>query len=123
MWRERLIRFLLVSLGAVLIMGAAKTFADWRAKQSPGGGWQLPKVSMEKLPSKNVLGTAKEKILGRKKEQVVQETEPIAEPTENIQKQTQTLIESIKKLPEDQIEAIKKQILKEICEPLLVEEE
>lgn len=50
------------------------------------------------------------------------EVEPIKEPAENVQKQTEILIEAIKELPQDQIEAIKKQIYKEMCEGLLKEE-
>ena len=45
--------------------------------------------------------------------------EPIMEPAQNIQEQTQALIESIKRLPEDQIEAIRKQVYKEVCDGLL----
>lgn len=132
MWRERLIRFLLVGLGAVLILGGAKAFADWRGKQSLGGEkLSLPKLSTERLQSEDVLGTAKQRILGRKEkvdqeDQVnreSQDSEPIAEPAEKIEKQTETLIETIKQLPQDQVEAIKKQIYKEFCEQLLVEEE
>lgn len=51
--------------------------------------------------------------------QETQEAEPIEEPVQNIQSQTQVLIETIKELPQDQIEAIKKQIYKELCEGLL----
>lgn len=133
MWRERLIRLLLVGVGALLILGVAKAFADWRVeKPLVGKPLSLPELSIEKLQKEDVLGTATRGILGRKKEQVDQgdqvnqehqEVEPVAEPVENIQEQTQTLIESIKKLPEDQIEAIKKQLFKEFCEELLVEEE
>lgn len=50
------------------------------------------------------------------------EAEPIKEPAENVQKQTEILIETIKELPQDQLEAIKKQIYKEMCEGLLKEE-
>jgi len=50
-----------------------------------------------------------------------QETEPIEEPAQNVQNQTQILIEAIKKLPEDQLEAIKKQLYQEICEGVLKE--
>lgn len=123
MWRERLIRFLLVGLGAVLILGAVKTFADWQAKRSP----TLPELSIEKLQSEGILGVAREKILGRKQaDQIIQETqetEPIAEPAEKVEKQTKDLIETIKQLPQNQMEAIKKQLLKEFCEQFLVEKE
>lgn len=125
MWRERLIRFLLVGLGAVVVLGAVKTFADWRAKQPlVGEKLNLPELSIEEIRSEDVLGTARQAILGRKKQvdqvnQEDQETDSIAEPTEKVQKQTKDLIETIKQLPQDQVEAIKKQIYKEFCEQLL----
>lgn len=45
-------------------------------------------------------------------------SEPIKEPAENVQNQTQQLIETIKKLPQDQLEAIKKQLFKDVCEQI-----
>lgn len=120
-----MIRFLLVSIGALLILGAAKAFADWRGKQPPVvEPLNLPELSIEKFQSEDVLGTATRGLLGGKKKQVDQEdkeTEPIAEPVEQVEEQTQELIETLKQLPEDQIKAIKKQIYKEFCEQLLEE--
>lgn len=127
MWRERLIRLLLVGVGILLLLGIAKAFTGWRAEHPlVGEPLTLPELSIEEIHSEDILGTAREVILGRKKQvdqgdQVNQEGEPITEPVENIQQQTQEVIESIKKLPEDQIEAIKKQIYKEFCEQLLEE--
>lgn len=120
-----MIRFFLVGLGALLLLGAAKTFADWRTKQAPiGESLNLPELSIEKLQSEDILGTASQAILERRKQadQDNQEAEPIAEPVENVQEQTETLIETIKQLPQDQVEAIKKQIYKDICEELMGEE-
>ncbi len=47
-----------------------------------------------------------------------QSAEPIEEPVKNIESQTETLIESLKSLPQDQLEAIKKQVFKEVCQSL-----
>lgn len=41
--------------------------------------------------------------------------DPIAEPVVNVKEQTNSLLESVKKLPQDQLEAIKKQLCKELC--------
>ena len=51
------------------------------------------------------------------------ESEPIKEPAENVRQQTEALLESIKSLPQDQIEAIKRQIYKDFCQDLIKEEE
>lgn len=53
-----------------------------------------------------------------KREQVLGD-QPIIEPAQKIESQTQTLIDAIKNLPEDQVLAIKKQIYKDFCAPLL----
>lgn len=122
-----------MAAGALLILGLAKLYADQRQKKP--GAVSLPKIPVrEKLEDlgEKILGTTLEKLPKApaleeiesknqadqkdQKDQENQETEPIREPMENIQNQTRVLIESIKKLPEDQIEAIKEQIYKEFCE-------
>ena len=122
MWRDRLIRLLLVGLALAVLLGMAKTFSG-KLGDNFLRGKKIPEVQLEK-----VLGAASQ-ILRRKGREPKKQTpaspeeEPITEPVEKIEKQTQTLIESIKKLPEDQVKAIKKQIYKEFCESLLDEEE
>lgn len=48
-----------------------------------------------------------------------QSVEPIREPSEKIKGQTEDLVEMIKNLPQDQVEAIKKQIYQDFCQSLL----
>lgn len=76
-------------------------------------------------PVKKIIEGAGEKVLGEAvkrlpqapdlDEAVEKEIEPIQEPMDNIQKQTDQLIEDIKSLPQDQLEAVKKQLFKELC--------
>jgi len=124
--RERLTRIFLLGLAALLIIALAKGLADWQAQSKVAGeSVSLPQVSVkEKLEDlgEDILGKAVKFLPGApdlEVDQVSQETEPIEEPVKNVQQQTQTLIEAIKKLPEDQLEAIKKQIQKEFCEGAL----
>lgn len=134
--RERLIRILIIIMAALVIVAVAKALADWRNQQKIAGeSVSLPQVSVkEKLEDlgEDILGKVIEVLPGEPKIETVdqvdqdsqvnqedQETEPIEEPVKNVEKQTEILIQTIKELPQDQIEAIKKQIYKEICEPLL----
>ena len=126
--RERLTRIFLLGLAAFLIIALAKGLADWQGQQRVAGeSVSLPQVSVkEKLEDlgEDILGKTVEFLPGAPDlgvDQADQETEPIEEPVENVQQQTQALIEAIKKLPEDQIEAIKKQIYEEFCEGALKE--
>jgi len=126
--RDRLTRIFLLGLAAFLIIALAKGLADWQGQQRVAGeSVSLPQVSVkEKLEDlgEDILGKTVEFLPGAPDlgvDQADQETEPIEEPVENVQQQTQALIEAIKKLPEDQIEAIKKQIYEEFCEGALKE--
>jgi len=131
--RERLIRVLLLGVVILVIAIVAKALASGQ-----GGVTTLPNLpigeKIEELGEK-VLGKAVQILPGapdlgetvQEKEEgqvagEADEAEPIKEPAENVQKQTEILIEAIKELPQDQIEAIKKQIYKEMCEGLLKEE-
>lgn len=80
---------------------------------------RLPQFPMfEKLGISNKLNT----IFPTKSEsEEKKETLPIKEPIKNIEFKTQDLIESIKKLPQDQLSAIKKQLYKDFCENLTKE--
>lgn len=126
MWKKRLIRIsLLVGVTAITLLGV-KGLARRQKNKVAGEAIKIPDFPVEqvvKSMEQEVLG----RILGTKKkvDQVNQvnqdnqeEVEPIKQPAENIQSQTQQLIESIKKLPQDQLEAVKKQLLKEFCEQL-----
>ena len=105
--------------GAVVIVGAKKIAGSPERKVI-----SLPAIPVEQtLESlgEDVLGGVAENlpgVLGIKKKVNQGETEPIEKPVENVQNQTQQLLESIKKLPQDQLEAIKKQLFKEFCEQL-----
>ncbi len=113
-----MVRLLLVGIVAGLILLAIKNMVEGQGGQSLiGQPLKLPELSIDTGQIEEILGTASEKILGEKKEEG--ETAPIAEPVEKIQSQTEELIESVKKLPEDQIKAIKEQIYQEFCEGLL----
>lgn len=134
MWRERLVRILIVGACALLVLGIARSFANQNQKQPQP--MTLPNLSIkEKIQNlgEGVLGTAIKVLPGelklnetsreedKKDNQAEKESEPIKQPVENVQKQTEALIETIKQLPKDQIEAIKKQIYKEFCEKLIEE--
>ncbi|HUS60200.1 MAG TPA: hypothetical protein VMX76_02345 [Nevskiaceae bacterium] len=133
MWRDRLIRFLIIVLVAGLVLGLARTLVK-RQQDPEAKSFQVPIKKKVEDWGEKVLGTVVEKLPkapnleevepegeSAPENQETQETEPIEEPVQNIQTQTQVLIETIKELPQDQIEAIKKQIYKEFCEKLLSE--
>lgn len=112
MWKQRLIRISLLIGAAAIVMVGAKQIAS-----------QNKSITIPQIP----IGTMGEAVLGSAAQSLPQifgqvvkknENEPISQPAENIQNQTQQLMESIKKLPQDQLEAIKKQLLKEFCEQL-----
>lgn len=127
--KERLTRVFLLGLAALVIIALASAVANWQTQQKVAG----ESTGLPQLPIKEKIENLGEEVLGRAikalpgapeittEEEVVQETEPIEEPVKNVQEQTQTLIEAIKKLPEDQVEAIKKQLYKEFCEGILQE--
>ena len=123
--RDRLTRIFLLGLAALLIIALAKGLADWQGQQRVAGeSVSLPQVSVkEKLEDlgEDILEKAIKILPGAPDLEIDQEAEPIEEPVKNVQQQTEVLIETIKKLPEDQIEAIKKQIYKEFCEGVLKE--
>lgn len=133
MWRERLVRILLVGLAGLLSLGAVKGVAEWQEKQSAVGKKIL-------LPTKQISKKIEDfggKVLGRAikilpggeklKEKVEQEEEvekqenKETEAVETIETQTQEIIEVIKELPEEQLEKIKKQVFKEFCQEVCKE--
>ncbi len=129
MMKDRLIRIFVIGLIALAVIGLAKGLADWQSQSKVAG----ESVSLPQVPIKEKVEDLGERVLGEAvkilpgapdlgADQDNQETEPIEEPVKNIEEQTQVLIEAIKKLPEDQIEAIKKQLYQEICEGVLSEE-
>jgi len=129
MFIERLKRVFLVVFVALMAVGLVKVLVgmmgETKISSMPINLAEMPvKEKLEEIGGE-ILGKAVEVLPGipgeteTKKE--TQETEPIEEPAQNVQNQTQILIEAIKKLPEDQLEAIKKQLYQEICEGVLKE--
>jgi len=137
--KQRLMRILIIVAAAFLAVGGVKWIVG-QSQKNPG----ILSLSTEPVRKKlqqvgdNVLGemvkhlpdspdlekVGKEEM--KKTEQSNQDNgqkkqsrEPISQPVQNIENQTQVLIETIKKLPQDQIEAIKKQIWKEFCQQAL----
>ncbi|MFC1727308.1 hypothetical protein ACFL0Y_02175 [Patescibacteria group bacterium] len=132
---QRLLRLLLVGLMFLMAVGLVRAIS-----QSPLNSSSLVKLpSLSELNLKNNPLTSLIKTSGLvKNENNVEEieesgtetkidsvepgevagekVEPIAEPVSNVQNQANTLIELLKKLPEDQLTAIKKQLCKELCE-------
>ena len=130
MWGERIKRLLIIITVALLVAWGAKSAIGWQAKQKAQGKVVSLTASVDQFLTDmtgKVLGLAVSKLTGNKsvKDKLVPSTilegEPISQPVENVQTQTQQLIESIKKLPEDQIEAVKKQIIKDFCQKFLQE--
>lgn len=133
MWRDRLIRLLIIVLVAGLVLGLAKTLVKHQ-QDLEATTFQTPIKKKVEDWGEKVLGTVVEKLpkapnleeVGSESEsapenQGARGTEPIEEPVKNIQKLIDDLLESIKKLPQDQIEAIKKQIYKKLSEELTKE--
>jgi hypothetical protein len=137
--KERLTRILIFSLIVLVTIVVIKGLSD-RIRQSKAKG---ETIDLPQVPVKEELEDLGEKVLGEaakilpgapkfeeveeseeveQTNQEVESTEPIKEPVKDVQKQTEILIETIKELPQDQLEAIKKQIWKEVCEEILIEE-
>jgi len=116
---QRLVRLVLLGLVGFLVLMMVKNLA------AQGASFSLPSLSWQRFIPEKILDSTSELILGEKaqlaqpdqaEEETSTEVEPIAQPVEKIQSQTQFLLDLIKKLPEDQIRAVKKQLCKEICE-------
>lgn len=112
MWRDRLVRLLLVALGIVLVLVLVKASFRLPLKEKiEVFGERVLGAAVKKLPKAPDLGEIGGGVMD-------QNEEPIEKPIKNIQNLAEELIESIKKLPQDQIEAVKKQIYKKLSEEL-----
>ena len=122
---ERLTRLFIIVVVAGLVAGVFK-FALVQAKNGPGSILKPMGAAVENFGEK-VLGMAVKNLpqapnldeIDEEKKDGSLDSEPIMQPAQDIQEQTQILIESIKHLPDDQIEAIRKQVYKEFCQGLL----
>ncbi|MCJ7792799.1 MAG: hypothetical protein MUP45_02380 [Candidatus Marinimicrobia bacterium] len=129
MFIERLKRVFLVVIVALVAVGLVKVLVGMMGETKISSGT----ANLAEMPVKEKLEEVGGEILGKavsllpgvpgetETKEETQATEPIEEPAQNVQNQTQILIEAIKKLPEDQLEAIKKQLYQEICEGVLKE--
>lgn len=127
--RERLVRFLIIGLAAFLILSLARVVAGWQAQpktaDKSASFSQTPVKEKLEEWSGNVLGKAADLLPGvSERDEADQENqEPIEKPVQDVQQQVDSLIEAIKKLPQDQLEATKKQIYKEFCKEVSDEEQ
>lgn len=128
--RERLVRLLIIGAAALLVLVLARSLTS-QGKQAEinNSPISLPEIPIKKKLEElggTILGKTVDLLPGTPKfeegEEESEEAEPIEEPVKNIQQQTDSLIEAIKELPQDQLEAIKEQIRKEVCEEILMEE-
>lgn len=119
--RERLVRLVVILVVAFVTFNVAMAFSKKAQTSSFAMSDMLtPLKNGVDETAKKVLGVAVEKLSGRTGANVLNQgsteaVEPIKEPAANIESKTQELIEAIKNLPQDQLEAIKKQLLKEVC--------
>lgn len=134
MGNERLKRILIVFVVALLVLFGAKVFTDWQGKKKAQGEvLSLPTIEVgEKISNfgEQVLGKAIEVLPGgaELKEKIefqlessLETTDEEINPEEKIEDKTQEIIEIIKQLPAEQLEAIKKQIFKDFCQKILEE--
>ena len=145
--QNRLVRLLLAGLAGAVVIFGFKALSGGGAKSilKPVGekiediGESILGAAVKVLPNPPVFEDVKDetsdgKVLNADDKE---DTEPIEEPVKNIEKQTEiimleenytspakwrSIIEQIKNLPKDQVDAIKKQIYKEMCEVLEGEE-
>ncbi|MBU1126893.1 hypothetical protein KKF11_00935 [Patescibacteria group bacterium] len=130
--QNRLVRLLLAGLAGAVVIFGFKALSGGGAKSilKPVGekiediGESILGAAVKVLPNPPVFEDVKDetsdgKVLNADDKE---DTEPIEEPVKNIEKQTEVIIEQIKNLPKDQVDAIKKQIYKEMCEVLEGEE-
>lgn len=130
--RKRLVRFLVLLFAGWLVAKGARALIEQGSQGERKLSFQLPiKEKMESW-GENILGSAVKLLPGapdwgeiksEQVNQVNQETEPIKQPTENIQKQTELLFEMIKELPQEQLGAVKKQLCQDFCQRLSEEED
>jgi hypothetical protein len=124
---ERLKRVIFVIFGALLAIVLVKVLVgamgETKISSGPSDLASMPVKEKLKEVGGEILGTAVSILPGVPGEnrEENQTPEPIEEPAQNVQNQTQILIDLIKKLPEDQVEAIKKQLYQEVCEGVLKE--
>lgn len=125
--KKRLTRILTLSLIALLVVAAVRSLTKQESIQK-ALITSLGLSVKEKVSefSENVLGTAVKFLPDApdwEGERDGQEIEPIKQPAEKIRQQTEALLESIKKLPQDQVRAIKKQIYQDFCQRLIEEDD
>lgn len=113
--KQTVIRLLIIAAIVVATIGGVKMIAD-RQRQSEAKFDLVDTVkqSLENTGEK-VLGEVTKKLPKASELDQQEPVEPIQEPINNIQEQTNQLIEDIRNLPQDQLKAVKKQILKELC--------
>ncbi len=134
MGEDRLKRIFIVVLVALLVLVGVKVFADWQEKKkAQGEAFSLPTAEIgEKISNvgEQVLGKAIEVLPGglELKEKIESQVESLSETSddganaeEKVENKTQEIIEIIKQLPAEQLEAVKKQIFKDFCQEILEE--
>jgi len=119
---KRLIRFILVGI----VVYAAFVGIQILAQKSKGATvpqlQDIPLVTTLEQAGAQVLGTTTNNLPKLNTDvKIPLQGEPVAQPVESINNQTNQLLESIKQLPEDQLKALKKQLYKEFCDKLLKE--
>ena len=140
MWKDRLKRILIILLVAALVAGGIKVFTDWQKKQKARG--QVISLPTQQIGEKisdlgeQILGKAAEVLPGggALKEKLENGSSPTPSSNQNnsqtstenekvvkVETKTQEIIEIIKELPAEQLEAIKKQVFKDFCQKILEE--
>lgn len=126
MGKERLKRIaIIICVGGLTFLGAT-AFIRWQeAKKVAGESIKLPTESVtEKIEElgEQVLGKAVDILPGdekiKEKEKIVEKE---TETTKILETQTKEIIEILKRVPEEQLKQIRKQIFKDFCEEVMGE--
>jgi len=133
MWGLRFKRIVIIGGVMVLVLLLGQVFLGWQSKSKQSGvevSFPSQKISqgVESLGGQ-ILGAVLKVLPGMPGLEEIeiksesQEAEPIVEPVSNVREQTELLLEAVKDLPQDQIEAVKKQVYQDFCLGLIEEED
>ncbi|HUW22103.1 MAG TPA: hypothetical protein VMW41_05580 [Candidatus Bathyarchaeia archaeon] len=116
MWGQRLRGLFIIILSGLLAFGVVRYLA---AKKNESNGLSLrfsPAVIEEK-----VLGVMSRIQRINQRDSAVEIGEEASRSVQIIEQKSRELIEELKKLPQKQIEIIKKQLFKQVCEEIVEE--
>jgi transcription termination factor NusB len=112
MWQERLKGILVILIAGLVSLAVIRFLISYQE--------EIVQTTADLRPEKiqeNILGAFNKE----KGEEDQASEEEVIQPVELIEEKTSELIEEIKKLPQEQLGVVKKEVLKQVCEELMKE--